>query len=880
MDVKKKILKILPFLFPPLLVMAVILYAYYVGKLYPFGEGSVSWCDMNQQVVPLMMNFKDVLDGKSSIFYSFANAGGMNFWGVFFFYLSSPFTFLVKFVDKENMFRFMNILVMLKMMTASVTAMVYFRTCQKRLNTSFAVVLSFMYGMCGYAMMFYQVISWLDVMYLFPLLVLALNILTHKHKILPYIIVMAATVTASFYISYMVVVYLFLFMGLYVLMYSRKHSGRICLDFIIGSALAALASAVVWLPSFMQYSSSARGSSKLIDELKKTDFITHFETILPLFLCTSFIFAAMFISGLKGRRQNRTRKQSFYLYLFVLAFIPMIVEPINKMWQTGNYMSFPGRYGFITIFLGLICCAAILKKEPVLKNKYYMPAGIAISAAVIYIYYSFSQRFIQEKFDTITKYIQTLWGNTDSFRLILELFIVTAACFGIIYALYKKGLMYKQVFAVAICAVAVIEGYSNAKIYMTSTNARNPQVVTTKEDVIKLEDDIDDDSFYRVKTSSKLFDYNLIGAAGYNSLGHYTSLTDQTYMYTMKRLGYTSVWMEVGSCGGTSLTDSILSVGYEITYGFNNDEYNYFIDKLDNKCGLGIVTSKNLSQNQEIPENLERSDIQQYIYSSLFDDRQLIQKYNYSSTDSGVQVNGNYNFTGSGNITYNIYVSGRQLLYFDCFGPNLTARLSEPNYQSFGVTVNGREIETAYPYNTNNGVLFLGEYEDQQVTINVSLLKSTSCSSFGVFGLKQDVLDNALNNTSYVNLQYDGSKLKGSCTANSGESCFLSVPYNEGFTVKINGDKVDYEKCLSGFISFPLQQGDNDIIISFTPKGFVPGLLITILGIGLIAAYQLFRKKLSIPKTAETVACIAVAAAAAGVFIVIYIAPVWLNIMK
>ena len=44
---KNRLLNILPFSFPPILVMCVILYAYYIGYLYPFGEGSVSWCDMN-----------------------------------------------------------------------------------------------------------------------------------------------------------------------------------------------------------------------------------------------------------------------------------------------------------------------------------------------------------------------------------------------------------------------------------------------------------------------------------------------------------------------------------------------------------------------------------------------------------------------------------------------------------------------------------------------------------------------------------------------------------------------------------------------------------------------------------------------------------------
>ena len=76
--------------------LLLILYA--MKGLFPFGEFTVSWCDMNQQVVPLLCEFKDILEGKESLFLNLQNAGGMNFWGVFLFFLSSPFTFLFAFV--------------------------------------------------------------------------------------------------------------------------------------------------------------------------------------------------------------------------------------------------------------------------------------------------------------------------------------------------------------------------------------------------------------------------------------------------------------------------------------------------------------------------------------------------------------------------------------------------------------------------------------------------------------------------------------------------------------------------------------------------------------------------------------------------------------
>ena len=133
-----------------------------------------------------------------------------------------------------------------------------------------------------------------------------------------------------------------------------------------------------------------------------------------------------------------------------------------------------------------------------------------------------------------------------------------------------------------------------------------------------------------------------------------------------------------------------------------------------------------------------------------------------------------------------------------------------------------RLFKQAIPYNKNNGVLYLGEFENEQVTVQVTLQKNTFCSSFGVFGIDEDALDTALNNTSYVDFNRDGGTLTGSCNAGSGETCFLSVPYNDGFKIKINGEKIDYKKAFSSFISFPLNEGNNDIVITYTQRALLP----------------------------------------------------------
>ena len=152
------------FIISPAAVILIMMVAFYMGGLYPFGTGCIAWCDMNQQALPLLNDFRDALLSGNGIFYSPKNAGGMNFFGVFFFNLSSPFSFLSLLVEKDKMLLFMNILVVLKMATSGLTASIYFNYCNKKIGFAAASVLSVMYALCGYGMLFYQTLAWLDSM--------------------------------------------------------------------------------------------------------------------------------------------------------------------------------------------------------------------------------------------------------------------------------------------------------------------------------------------------------------------------------------------------------------------------------------------------------------------------------------------------------------------------------------------------------------------------------------------------------------------------------------------------------------------------------------------------------------------------------------------
>ena len=428
-----------------------------------------------------------------------------------------------------------------------------------------------------------------------------------------------------------------------------------------------------------------------------------------------------------------------------------------------------------------------------------------------------------------------------------------------------------------LCFAVVLESSFCVRLYMTCEDRRDPARTDDFRAVTALAEKIEDDRFYRVITDSKIMDYNMVGALGYPSLSHYTSLTDGDFMFAQKRLGYTSVWMEVGSCGGTELTNALYSAGYRIVREsgapdavYSTEEYSIVPTKY--YISPGLVTQNSLDGCEVIPQGLTRAQVQQFIYSKLFGEDELISIYPLTEEmSSGVNFSGGkYTLSSDSCAVYRFRVNGRQSVYADCFD-QLSNRLSEDYFDSLSISVNGINVSGKYPRTTQNGVLKLGEFEDREVEVRISCSKDISCYSFGVFGLDLDLMEQTANDSQSVGLTSDGGKLTGEYTSEKGGSCVVFLPYSDNFTVRINGRKTPYQRVFSDFVSFDLPTGENRIEISFLPRGFICGAVISLLGLAALTAYILFGKKITpsgrVLKISKVIVIIGSAAAMAAVYI-------------
>lgn len=879
---KSKIRQRLGYFIPSVFTALIVMLIYRKYGLYPFGGGSVSWCDMNQQSIPLLMDLKDILDGKESIFFNMKNAGGMNFYGVFFFFLSSPINLLVKFVDKQDMILFVNILVVLKLALSALTANIYFRRCHSKLHIGECAILSVVYALCGFGLMFYQNQMWLDVMYIFPLLVIALEILMLKENNLPYIAALSAIIFCNYYLSFMVALFIILFAGIYV--FYGISGKRACIKLISGTLFSLLITAFVWLPSFIQVRSSGR-TIPIKDSIGNTHFLANYDTSILLILCSGLVFAVVGANMLLNKSQSRDAKLS--LLMFVAMLLPVFLEPINLAWHTGNYQSFPVRYGFITIFCGLRCCAVYWcedagRKKPVPATTARLVFGILGALLPLWYYIRMLPVFVDQHFDELTHYTSSLWGDKNSLDRLSELFVFALVCYLTVYVLYRKGAIIRENFILFIAVLVFAESSVNVKLYVASPyikdNSRTDNFVKITELADKLPDD---DGVYRVITEGKITDYNMIGAMGYNSLGHYTSLTDNDFMNLQKRLGYTSVWMNVGSHGGSDFTNALYGAKYKIIRGepsaasvYSNDVY--YIEQMPLSVGPAILTDSDLSGCEYLSDSMDRADVQRYIFQSLYGVDPITE---YQPEDqNSIEYSNNLVCISNGTVLdYKINVSGDQTLYADCSG-NFTNSLSEPYFESLNISVNDNVLRSSFPTGTDNGLLELGRFKNETVHISIMCKKNIAVGSFGVFGFDNDILQQKVAETESAELNYKHGKLTVNAQCSSDKTCLLTVPYNEGFTVRVNGKKAEYSRAFSSFLSISLESGDNEISVTYLPKGFAASAVLSLVGVCGLAIYIKFFRKNKIGDHAATAANYAVKIAVLLAFIIIYIYPMIINL--
>lgn len=96
-----------------------------------------------------------------------------------------------------------------------------------------------------------------------------------------------------------------------------------------------------------------------------------------------------------------------------------------------------------------------------------------------------------------------------------------------------------------------------------------------------------------------------------------------------------------------------------------------------------------------------------------------------------------------------------------------------------------------------------------------------------------------LQETAADHFEIDQSGFTATVSRERKSLVFFSVPYDEGWSVKVNGERAEMEKVNVGFMAVPVPAGRSTIEFTYTTPGLSDGIRITVGAIVLLAVYLL-----------------------------------------
>lgn len=98
-------------------------------------------------------------------------------------------------------------------------------------------------------------------------------------------------------------------------------------------------------------------------------------------------------------------------------------------------------------------------------------------------------------------------------------------------------------------------------------------------------------------------------------------------------------------------------------------------------------------------------------------------------------------------------------------------------------------------------------------------------------------------NTSCTDFTYDSYGFTAKFSADTDTLVFFSVPYESGWSAKINGEEVQIETVDTGFMAVPVNAGENHIEFTYETPGLKAGAAVSLAGAVMLAGYWLLGRK-------------------------------------
>ncbi len=839
--------------------------AYMYLGVWPVGDRSVMVVDMHHQYAPLLAQLRErILHGGSPL-YSFDVGLGSSFLPLFAYYLSSPFNLLLVLFPESMLNEGILVITLLKNALTAFCFAVCVQYLYHRRDLS-VVAVSVLYSMMMYLIAYSWDIMWLDCVMILPIVVMSFEKLMRTGKYLPYVLSLAYTMYANYYIGFMVCLFLVLYFVVYTVRARRSAAerwrcfGRAAVGSILGCGLVAFLLAPTILSLAHTSAAASSGLEEMTNKFALFDFLGRHlyessPTIrsgnLPNVYCG--ILTVILLPVFATLRSIPLRRRLSYLGLAAAIAFSMVLSQFDLIWHGLHAPNdLPYRYSFLYCFVLLLIAFETLGH---IREIRFRQLGGTLAALLAYL-------MLAERFGTLGEPAKSGEYSFESIYISLLLAVIYAA---ILLAAARRRLPQRAAYCLLLLVVtveAVTNGGAsfkavNASEYFTARNdyaasaaaeARRLAVGRTKE----IGDAAADGAFYRLEflprhttVDTALYDYP--------GLTVFASSNPQSVTKFMDYLGYAN--NGVNSYLYRSFvptTDSLLGLKYVI---MNRDlgshpqltlieqsgtaENPYYIYENTTALPVGFLVDSSIKSWQPTRYNPIAS--QNSLYASMTGNSAELFALAPLSTDlTGIgRVGESTSFTLSASSTQTTAVfdavvaeSGRVFVYVDCgAAQSINIGYGDTNWSS----------SPGEPYIIDAGTLSAGD------TLSVTVSAESGCSgNIYVATLRDEVFEQqmaALQESPFVVTESSDTRLYGTVNAAKAGVLFTSIPYDEGWTVRVDGQEVETFAAGDAMLAFDLAAGEHTVEITFFPSGLLPGIVWSLICLALLILLLWFIQK-------------------------------------
>lgn len=360
------------YFYPALIVFFLYMFGLYVNGVYPFaGKYTAASYDLSAQICPFIEHLFDVLDGKSSLTYSYAIAGGADVVGTFLYFFVSPFSFIFLLLGDGMVAEASSFVMAFKLSAIAVTGTWFAKNVFRNIPDYICVCMGIVYAYCGYMFVSNTYINWMDFLIYVPISVHAFKHFVKTGSFWRFAVTMSLCIYTCFSIACFSMFIVFPALVSYGLLCVEKTErktfiARLCWAFV----LAIFLSLPILFPALSSYMRSGRGGSLFENLWKGVKFqdgekggviigfssnssgIIYVNTAeTALYRKLSYIFSDSVFFALTIVWLIKTDwKKPFAKFMLVagaLTMLPVFVDEVMLLMNMGSYMSYALRFGFL-----------------------------------------------------------------------------------------------------------------------------------------------------------------------------------------------------------------------------------------------------------------------------------------------------------------------------------------------------------------------------------------------------------------------------------------------------------------------------------------------------------------------------------------------------